>query len=244
MGYNHRAKGGSAVARQLSNAERFVERYKKLEKAVRAAYGLKDSDSISYYLTKQEKFKKYKAEIKLCQNVRNVLQHEQRFGEAYPVEPSEDMLELIDELINALGRHPYCIDIAIRRVYSQPPDGPVRQTIALMRQKGFTHVPILEAGVAVGVFDENAAFNYMADHGSAIGEDLRFSDMREYTSLTGRDSEDFLFVDPKLLAEELEDRFEAASRRARRIGLTFVTDGGDPAKPIQGIITPWDIFKV
>ena len=231
------------MARQLSNAERFVEKYKKLEKAVRDAYGLRESDSISYYLTKQERFKKYKAEIRLCQNVRNVLQHEQRFGAAYPVEPGEQMLELIDELINALGRHPYCIDIAIRRVCSRAPEDKVRETVALMRQKGFTHVPILVEGVAVGVFDENAAFNYMADHGTVIGEELTFAGMRDYTTLTERDNEEFLFVEPRLLAEELEDLYEAASRRAKRIGLTFVTEDGNPLKPIQGIITPWDIFK-
>ena len=43
-------------------------------------------------------------------------------------------------------------------------------------------------------------------------------------------------------AQELQAQFEAAYRTGRRIELAFLTAGGKPEEPVQGMVTPWDIL--
>ena len=47
----------------MNNTDIYIEKYKELEKAVRNAYGLNKQDSISYYLTNQPRFSRYKDDI-------------------------------------------------------------------------------------------------------------------------------------------------------------------------------------
>ena len=62
----------------MTNADKFLDMYKQLEEVVRVTYGLRDSDSISYFLTKQNKYKDNKEAIKYCQDVRNILSHKKK----------------------------------------------------------------------------------------------------------------------------------------------------------------------
>jgi len=228
----------------MTNAERFVEKYKRLEKAVRAAYRLKDRDSIVFYLSKDNRFKKYAGEVKLCQSVRNVIQHEPRFGDKYPVQPSEDMLNFIDELIDTIENRVKVIQIATRNVVSSEMDGDVREVMAKMREKGYNHVPILEGGVVKGVFSRSSLFNMIVDKGDGGNTDPRtFADMRDYLGFEDRGAEEFIFVSRDMYVEELEELFEAEIKKARRVSAAFVTDTGDKSGRLLGMITPWDLFK-
>ena len=51
----------------MTNAEIFIEKYKQLEEVVRSTYNLKNSDSISFYLSNQNIYQRYGDEIKYCQ---------------------------------------------------------------------------------------------------------------------------------------------------------------------------------
>lgn len=229
----------------MNNAEIYIEKYKELENAVRNAYGLSDGDSISFYLRNQDKFRKYRDEIKYCQDVRNFLQHELKIDNEFTVLPGNNMIQFIDMLIDKVKNKPNCSNIAIKmnKVYWQPEDGLVKQTMIKMREQLFTHIPILKNGRVIGVFDENSVFNYLAHEEIAgVDENLRFSDISEYLSLESREMEQFMFASMNTSVEKIEDRIENAYRQHRRIGVVFITDNGKPDGKLQGIITPWDII--
>lgn len=227
-------------------AEKFIEKYKELEEAVRITYGLKDSDSISYYLTGQKEYQKYKDDIKYCQEVRNLLSHKKKINGSYAIEPSVEMLRFIDNLIDRIRDRTKCFDIQVgmKNVYWQPMDGKVKQTMQNMRRCMYSHVPILDNdGVVIGVFDENSVFNYLADEEKVeINDSLTFADISKYISLHDREMESFVFFRPNEYVEELENQFESARRKGRRIGIAFITSNGTSDGKLQGIITPWDII--
>lgn len=229
------------------NAEIYIEKYKELENAVRNAYGLSDGDSIAYYLRNQDRFKKFRDEIKYCQDVRNFLQHELKIDNEFTVLPGNNMIQFIDMLIAKVKNKLCCGDIAIKmnKVYWQSETGQVKKTMIKMREQLYTHIPILKDGRVVGVFDENSVFNYLAHEEIAgVDENLRFSDISEYLLLEGREMEQFMFASMNTYLEKIEERIENAYKQHKRIGVVFLTDNGKADGKLQGIITPWDIIGV
>lgn len=229
----------------MSNADIFIERYKCLEEVVRSTYHLSDDDSISYYLRNDDKYKRYKEEIKYCQEVRNLLSHKKKVDEHFAVEPNHQMIDFVNRLIERIQNRAKCSDIqvGIKDVFWQPFDGSVKNAMKIMREKLFTHIPILENGVVKGVFDENSVFNYLSDEEIvAVEDDLTFRNIVGYISLDNREMEEFLFFKSSLYIEELENKFEEAFNRGKRIGVTFLTQSGSRTEKLLGIVTPWDII--
>lgn len=113
-----------------------------------------------------------------------------------------------------------------------------------MREHLYTHIPILENGTVIGVFDENSIFCYLADEEIVeISNELTFNDIKRYISLNGREMEDFLFFKPTQYVEELENKFEEYYKKGKRVGIAFLTQNGTATEKLQGIVTPWDIIS-
>lgn len=230
----------------MDNAEIFIEKYKQLEKVVRSTYNLKASDSVAYYLKNQNRFKEFKEEIDYCREVRNLLSHREKINNDFTVKPSVGMIEFIDTLIEKVRSRTKCLSIAIDlpHVFWQDLNGNVKDTMKMMQQKLYTHVPILENGVVVGVFDENSVFNYLADEEIVcVDDNLTFEDIKSFLSLADREMEEFVFIGKNYYVDELEEKIEQAFHRGKRIGLAFITENGKPTQKIQGLITPWDIIS-
>lgn len=231
----------------MNNTDLFLDKYKQLEEAVRSAYNLDDRDSVSYYLSNSEKYRRYKEDIRYCQDVRNLLSHKKKINGSYAVEPSTAMIDFISALIKKVNNRPRCCDVqvGIRDVFWQPPDGKVKPTIITMRQRQYTQTPILKNGVVVGVFDENSVFNYLAQsEQNSISDSLTFGEISRFTTLEEREQNQFVFFKNKGYVDELEDEFERAFRRGKRIGMAFITANGKADEKLLGIITPWDIIAV
>ena len=232
----------------MNNVEIFLDKYKQLEEVVRSSYNLKNEDSISYYLIKQDKYKKHRDELKYGQDVRNLLSHKKKLNNNFAVEPSPQMIEFIDNLISSIKNRKKCRDIQIKKkdVYWETINGNVKAAMHKMNECTFTHIPILNNdGVVIGVFDENSIFNYLANEEIVeINNELLFKDIEKYISLYNREMEEFIFIDPNKYVEELEHEIEERFNEQRRIGMAFVTLNGKSDGNLQGIITPWDIIAL
>lgn len=228
----------------MTNAELFIEKYKRLEKAARLKYSLKDSDSILRAIQNDEDMREFWADIKLCQNVRNLLQHERKLDSGYPVEPSEELISVLNTLIDELEDRPKCIDIATKKVFSGSLNGRVLPAVNTMRRRGFTTIPIVKNRRVVGVFDQARLFAYISDNPEhKLSESLRFSDISDYLTGEKLGNTYVLFISGETYAEDLRDKVERESRRAKRLSAAFVTDNGDKSGRLLGMITPLDILK-
>ena len=231
----------------MGNSEIYLDKYKHLEEAVRTVYRIKESDSISYFLSVQPKYKHLADKIRYCQKVRNLLVHEVKIEDEFTVTPSDAMIRFIDRLIARIINLPRCYDIQVKigDVYWRGLSDSVKEAVLVMKNRMFTHIPILDdRGVVIGVFDENSVFSYIADQEIvSIDEELRFSDIEKYISLDGRETETFVFVRGDSYVDDLEDTVEEAYSKGERVGIAFVTPNGRRDERIQGIITPFDIIK-
>jgi len=151
---------------------------------------------------------------------------------------------MLDEMVLNRQR---CRDICIgiSNVYWRKPSDSVRDAMRVMREKMYTHIPILEEGIVTGVFDENSLFTYVSGNDDEIFEidnKLCFADISTHISMKGREMEEFEFCSMNAYVDDVTKLFEKRFSCGKRLGLVLLTNTGKRTEPLQGIITPWDVI--
>lgn len=230
-----------------SKTELFLDKYKKLEAIVSAQYNLSNSESAVSYLERRAEYRGIKRELAYCREVRNLLTHNPKVGKRYAVEPSDEMIALLDQTIERVGNPQKAkhICIPIGKVSCRTMDDYVRPAMVDMNEHVYTHIPIMKDGVVVGVFSENTLLSYLIDDEIvSIDNDVKFSHIAKYLPLDQHRAESFRFVSQETLVSEIEDIFADAVKKADRIGLIFVTNSGRKMEKLLGIISAWDVAGI
>lgn len=113
-----------------------------------------------------------------------------------------------------------------------------------MKRTGFSHLPILdERDVLIGVFNEAAVFDYLwRDDAQLVERTMIVEDILPHCRLEAKHTETFKFVEPNTPVDDLIELFRAIETPLNRVGAVFVTLSGKPDKPVQRLITPWDVM--
>lgn len=227
-----------------NSGELFIEKYIKLEKAIRLRYKLPKSQSSIQFLIDSPGYEKYREGLDCCREIRNVYSHHEKVREIYPIIPSEGMLDLLDEVYCLVTTRPRCKSIAVpfSKIYCRTLYDSVSATLPVMREKTFTHVPIMEGRKVVGIFDENSLFCYLADNGIVDLDDLVFSDLRDYIGIDDREMEVFTFHSTMTYLDEIKNEFKRQFDQGKRLGVAFLTATGNRNEDVFGMLTAWDII--
>ena len=227
-----------------SKTDIFLDKYKQLENVVKAEYDLGRNDSAISFLVKRKEFCDLENELDLCRETRNLLSHNPKVKNEYAVEPSEGMINLLDEIIAKIEHPLRARNVMIHKnqlCYKGMEDS-VREAMVAMHENSYTHIPILENGVLQGIFSEKVLLAIMIDEAFAgINPELRFADIREYVSYKDNRAENYRFVAQEMLVSEIGKMYKDTSNRRERIGMIFVTQNGNDKEKIMGIITAWEI---
>lgn len=231
----------------MSNAEKFIEKYKEFESAVRTAYRLSSEDSIRNFLCQQNEFARYQAEIVCCQETRNLLQHQPMIRGEYPVEPSDKLVETLDFLMAKVLDRKTCIDVCVKAndVFSVKLEDSVKTAMATMRAKHYSCIPVVDdKNRVLGIFSEGSIFDYLADEGIVeLSDALSFEDLKAYIDPDGREGVLNLFLPHNYLVDKLLNRIESAANATERFQMAIITNTGNKSEPMQGIVTPWDVIS-
>lgn len=228
----------------MGNTEIFLDKYRQLESAIRAEYRIDSNTSPVYYLMNSPSFRSIRAELDYCREVRNLLSHTPKINQGFGVEPSKELITLLDETIHKIQNPVRARQIAIPRgsVLCKSLDDFVLPTMREMDEKVYTHVPILQNDVVCGVFSENTVLSYLVDEEIVcIDKTMRFSDLTNYLPLDKHRAESFRFASINAPIGEISELFERALKDTDRIGMVFLTSNGKPNEKLLGILTAWDI---
>ena len=154
------------------------------------------------------------------------------------------MIALLEQTIEKVRNPKRARNIFIPRnkVCCRSMDDYVYPTMIEMRDNVYTHIPILEDDVVVGVFSENTLLSYLIDDEIvSIDENVKFSDIAKYLPMDKHTAESFRFVSQNMLLSEVDDIFAEALKNVYRIGLIFVTNSGKSTEKLLGIISAWDV---
>ncbi len=230
----------------MTNADEYIQKFKELESVVKNTFGLNDWDSVTNFLSKQGEYRPFREEIKYCQEVRNLLQHKQKIGGEYPVEPTREMINFLERTIDSLKNRKTCgeIMVPLSRLFYRKETDSIRGTLEKMRKIPSGHVPVIDkSGKISGVFTAVSFLNMIADkNGEPPSPGFSFSEAEKYITLDHHDSEVYRFVKSSLYADELKDIFEHTYSGGKRLAMVFVTENGKPDGRLIGTISPWDIL--
>ena len=229
-----------------SVTELFLDKYKQLESEIQFQYRGKAKDNrdteIAFIENKPE-FRIYRDGLKWCREIRNLLSHNPKVKNAFPIEPSQEMVDLLDELIIKVRSRKTCRQVGIpaSKMYTRTISDSVVETIGEMRKNAFTYVPIMDGKKVMGIFDENSLFCYVADNGIVDLEDLTFENIKDYIGLDGREMEVFTFHDKGTYLDELQEEFRRQFENNKRVGVAFITENGKRSEAVTHMLTAWDV---
>ena len=230
----------------MTNADKYIQKFKELEAIVKETFGLNDWDSITNFLSKRDEYRPFREEIKYCQEVRNLLQHKQKIGGEYPVEPTDEMINFLQKTIDSLKNRKKCgeIMVPLSRLFYRKTSESVKGTLGKMTKIPTGHVPIVDKnGRVCGVFTAVSFLHIIADKkGEPLGQDYSFADAKEYVSFKHHSSEVYSFVEKNLYVDELKEIFEKTYSGGKRLAMVFVTSNGKADGKLLGTISPWDVL--
>ncbi len=230
-------------------AERFLEAYKKLEFFGRNTFfeDAKDNDNIIGRMVVLPELTKYRDELNYCRVVRNFLMHNPKVGGHYAVEPSNEMIALLERLTESLMTPELAVDICTPRkdMLSVNTSENLFDVLRRMRLKSFSHVPVFHKNKFLGIFSESSVTTYMLRNQElnidAETKIYYFYPVIDYTD--DMNSHSIVFVDELMRFDELRRIFDGYYRNGTPLSACFITKKGKWTEPIIGMITPYDILE-
>ena len=135
------------------------------------------------------------------------------------------------------------IAIPESQIYKQKMIDPIGPAIRIMKEKVYTHIPVMMGNKVWGVFSENTLFN-LAGRGniSKLNESTRFVDLA--STITYHKGGVYDFINQDVSLEDIRRVFFEAVNSRRKLEVLFITSTGTKDGDLLGMITIWDIATI
>lgn len=228
-----------------ARTEYFLELYKRLETVAAALLRDKKRGSVVFHLANMPRFSHWKNDLDYCREVRNLLQHEVKINGEYAVEPSEQMVKFLEQVIHRLEYPALAIDHATKRsdILSAKLHDRLLPIMREMQKRALSHVPILEDEVVVGVFSENTVFQSLLDNTCIpVNEETLVSAFRAYLPISRHLGHRFAFIPENITLADAREIFDNAYDRNKKLRTLFITKNGKAKEPLLALMTPYDVL--
>lgn len=236
---------------KLTNAERFVNTYNRLDsymrKEVKTDNYIGHSSLIDLMVNQgYSSVARHTDILKQFAKLRNAIVHNPKDHESYSIaEPHDSIVQEYENIYNQIKNPPLAIEhlaIPSGKIYTTSLDSNVLEVIDKMKKNHYTHVPILENDILVGVFSENTIFSYVAEnHMILVENDTKIWEYSKFTPIHKHTNELFMFAHRGTTVFEIEDIFREQYKDNKRVESVFITENGKENEKILGLITPWDV---
>lgn len=229
----------------MTTAERFLDLYKQLEEAIIVKYereGRGTTGSVRDYLQDDEA-KGFRERLDLMRQIRNLLSHNAMVEGETPVSPSEAITGELEEILNYVKRPPLAIERAVpyKRMLTARRDSNILKLMSEMKERGFSHVPVLGGGQVLGVFSASTVFSDMMNGGGKLDE---YTTMQRYLDLIPAEkhiAEQYAFSHSDLTLRNAAALFERKAGE-RRVAAVLITEDGTARSKLVAMLTPWDLL--
>ncbi|MGN0478844.1 MAG: CBS domain-containing protein [Hominenteromicrobium sp.] len=228
-------------------SDEFIDLYKQLEDALEEKFsGAKRrySSVIFEYINHYESAP-VRESLNLCREIRNLMTHNANLGGEPIVEPSEPVVESLRQTLEYVRRPPLALDFATTgsRIFCAGLSERVLSLMAAMEKNGFSHIPIVEKKVFVGVFSVSTIFSCVLQNPQLrITPETTLRELGEMLPVD-RHIENYAFVDRETTSIQARRMFEKIRGKNKRLSVIFITETGSREEPLLGMLTPWDVMK-
>lgn len=232
----------------MTRADMFIDMYKNLEELLWSRYpdGKQYSGSAVMRYYNSDEGAKWREELNVCREMRNILSHHASIDGEAVFEPSDGVIAVLGKILEDVKNPPMAKTVATpsSRLVTCGLSDLLDKTVAVMRERGYSHVPVVERDRLYGVFSVGTVFSMLEKYGAKrIEENSHICDFSEFLPIDRHMTEAFGFVSEKAPYSSLKESFNACGPKHRRIAALFVTPNGKKDEPLSGIITPWDMIK-
>lgn len=233
--------------KEENRSDVFLNLYKTLEEILTDKYYGAETPrgSVVVRFMNERDGRQFRDRLDLCREIRNLLSHHADMDGESILEPSQAMIDFLRGVVDYVKRPPLALDFATR--WDDIVKASLHQkALAVMRrmeQRGFSHIPVFDDGVFVGVFSMSTVFAYIAkNRGSALNEQTEIVDFYEMLPVERHKNEQFGFMSREATVDDVREAFEAKRERSRRLVVVFITENGRKEERILGMVTPWDVL--
>ena len=228
-----------------NRCEEFLNLYRDLEEHLAAEAGGSRTGLVQDFAKGEGS--RYREELDVFRETRNLLSHHGKIDGQYIVEPSEAALVKLAEILEFAKNPPVAMMAAVptRELFCADYEDSVTKIAEAMEKKGFSHVPVLDGrGILVGVFSVGTLFTFLRSGTDKDVRQLKIGDLGEFIRPERHSTEQFAFVDRNASCYQIKKLFNHEGPEVRRVAAVFVTQNGKRNTPLLGMITPWDIMKI
>lgn len=218
----------------------FLAQYKTLEEWARAKQG---ADGIRIIEDKHSNGR-VRNEVQYFRRVRNLLTHNPN-GDGTPyIELTDDFKVRFEVLCDKLMSSAAQIAVPYKDIYKREMSDNLLKTIAHMKEKDYSHVPVMNGKKVWGVFSETSLFHIVGDvKMNLIDENTQFLNIGKYIG-ENENGEFYDFVGPNAAIDDIRNLFSHAVDNNRRLELLCITTTGDKNGDLVGLVTIWDMARV
>ena len=205
----------------------------------------KSGSPVVRFLSEKES-KPYREKLNMCREIRNFLSHHSELDREPLVEPSVGIVRFLQEVTDYLQRPPLALSYATQfaDILKASPKNKVITVMKKMQKSGFSHVPVLDGSVMIGIFSIGTFFSYaLKNNLTALNDNMLIEDFQELLPPDRHENERFLFLPPETTLFDVKNEFEKRSQRSKRLAVIFITDNGSIGGRIEGMLTPWDVVN-
>lgn len=226
----------------MTNNEKFLEIYKRLENWCDDMFGKKPG-----YLIKEEYYPlhEYKKDVELIMNLRHVLVHnrikKEDMGSRF-ITIHKELIDYADSFVTRITGSVINASVRSHEIYSVRRNDRVMEAVVTMMGKEYTHIPVVDNMMVLqGVFSENTLAKMVQDNNLNLNRNTTFNDIWDYISKPFDRNRLYDFVDINTSYCECMTKFCKYKKDGKRLDIIFITEDGSHRTPIRGLITTWDV---
>lgn len=155
---------------------------------------------------------------------------------------TDEFINKFTHIINQIKNPPTAYEKSTKTIKSAQCSDSVRRIMEEMVKYNYTHIPVYDNNKLIGIFSENAIFNYLLNNNIVlIEQSTTFNEIRDCISLSNS-NEIVKFISKKKLYNDVINEFIEEFKKGKKLSCFMITEDGNTDKKVIGIITSWDII--
>ncbi|MCF7924183.1 MAG: CBS domain-containing protein [Candidatus Izimaplasma sp.] len=177
--------------------------------------------------------------LKKAGEIRNIIAHNNDI-----IIPSDSFLEEFETLVNEIMKPKKVFQIMTNYSDLQTRDinDTLEDAISLIKEKGYSSIPILDQGKVFGMFTEKSIFDYLSmENNYEINKTMSLSAIKDAIDLDNNPRHYFKYIPRDMTVYEAYEIFSDDFKAKRELVLLLVSETGKSTEKILGIVALRDL---
>lgn len=226
-------------------SERFEVAFNQVHDALRDIVQINDDRFVVLVKVGAKKYQMietYKKDLEQYARLRNAIVHEKMEIGFYIAEPNAKVVSHIEKIANVFNRPNYSLSIATKKVVFFDYHDSILKVTDAIKLYGYSKFPVYKNKKCVGLLTSSSIVKWMAQNmeSSLVNlADIHVAEIMNYEK-----EYPIEIVSKEINIFEVENLFEKAHKKKRKIEAVIVTENGKEDETPLGMITLWDLIQI